>query len=197
MLHQADGAWSVRTIPRSREVGQSYMTSVWTTLLACFAALMLVWQEAPELVGQNCPTPLSHSATFKSTASMPSMVTMKLHAGVGEWTWYLHSCVRCLLVLEVRHDVSACATACRPSDMYGTTFLQVYRPQVNHCVCGEHCQGQQAVYVRHCVVQDRPCGCCLRAMARAAGQVPWQSIRRPHHVVMTSLLWASRYTQGA
>ena len=48
---QAHNEWTVRSIPRSREVGQSYVTSVYTTLVACFAAMQVVWQEKPQLVG--------------------------------------------------------------------------------------------------------------------------------------------------
>lgn len=47
--------WSVRSLPRSREVGQSYLSSVWTTVKASWAALGVVWQEAPELVLANGP----------------------------------------------------------------------------------------------------------------------------------------------
>ena len=38
------------TIPRSREVGQSYLTSIWTTLISVWAALAIVYMEAPQLV---------------------------------------------------------------------------------------------------------------------------------------------------
>lgn len=47
--------WSVRNLPRSREVGQSYLTSVWTTMKASYAAVGVVWQEAPGLVLVNGP----------------------------------------------------------------------------------------------------------------------------------------------
>ena len=46
--------WSVRSLPRSREVGQSYLTSMWTTLKATCAALSIVWQESPQLVRICC-----------------------------------------------------------------------------------------------------------------------------------------------
>uniref|UniRef100_A0A7S0RKA0 UDP-N-acetylglucosamine transferase subunit ALG14 n=1 Tax=Chlamydomonas leiostraca TaxID=1034604 RepID=A0A7S0RKA0_9CHLO len=42
-------------IPRSREVGQSYITSVFTTLRACLYAGMLVWKEAPDVIIANGP----------------------------------------------------------------------------------------------------------------------------------------------
>ena len=47
--HRAQ-AWTVRTLPRSREVDQSYLTSIWSTLKATYAAVSIVWEEAPELV---------------------------------------------------------------------------------------------------------------------------------------------------
>lgn len=43
-------AAKVARIPRSREVGQSYLTSIWTTLVAIWAALAMVWREKPQLV---------------------------------------------------------------------------------------------------------------------------------------------------
>lgn len=39
-----------RSIPRSREVGQSYLTSIWTTLVALGAAVALVFRIRPDLV---------------------------------------------------------------------------------------------------------------------------------------------------
>ncbi|GAQ79489.1 beta-1,4-N-acetylglucosaminyltransferase [Klebsormidium nitens] len=44
-----------RSIPRSREVGQSYLTSVWTTLVALWAAVALVFRIRPELILCNGP----------------------------------------------------------------------------------------------------------------------------------------------
>ena len=41
---------TVHTIPRSREVGQSYLTSIWTTLVAIFAAFRIVLVSKPDLV---------------------------------------------------------------------------------------------------------------------------------------------------
>ena len=45
----------VLTIPRSREVGQSYLTSVWTTLVALAASARLVWAAKPDLLLVNGP----------------------------------------------------------------------------------------------------------------------------------------------
>ncbi|MEW5307780.1 MAG: hypothetical protein WDW36_010156 [Sanguina aurantia] len=56
--HQAANShqhFHVRSIPRSREVGQSYLTSVLTTLRSLVFAASLVWQERPELVLVNGP----------------------------------------------------------------------------------------------------------------------------------------------
>jgi len=49
------GEYSVRAIPRSREVGQSYFTSIWTTLFALWYAFKIVWQARPELILVNGP----------------------------------------------------------------------------------------------------------------------------------------------
>jgi beta-1,4-N-acetylglucosaminyltransferase len=38
------GRFMVERLPRSREVGQSYVSSVWTTLVASIASLELLWR---------------------------------------------------------------------------------------------------------------------------------------------------------
>lgn len=43
------------SIPRSREVGQSYVGSVWTTLVAFAAAMRIVWQQRPQVLLCNGP----------------------------------------------------------------------------------------------------------------------------------------------
>jgi beta-1,4-N-acetylglucosaminyltransferase len=47
-------AYLVRT-PRSREVKQSYVSSVWTTLVALAAACAIAWREQPQLLLVNGP----------------------------------------------------------------------------------------------------------------------------------------------
>ena len=42
-------------IPRSREVGQSYITSVFTTLYALIACVKFMWQQRPQLILCNGP----------------------------------------------------------------------------------------------------------------------------------------------
>ncbi|KAK9842303.1 hypothetical protein WJX81_005535 [Elliptochloris bilobata] len=51
----AEGQACVCKIPRSREVGQSYVSSVWTTLVALCAAFSVVFSQRPELVLVNGP----------------------------------------------------------------------------------------------------------------------------------------------
>jgi beta-1,4-N-acetylglucosaminyltransferase len=46
---------TVAVLPRAREVGQAYMSSVWTTLVALAAAVALVWRAAPDLLLVNGP----------------------------------------------------------------------------------------------------------------------------------------------
>ncbi|KAK9865197.1 hypothetical protein WJX84_009341 [Apatococcus fuscideae] len=52
---RSKASFEFKTIPRSREVGQSYFTSVWTTLVAILAAMAAVFQFNPELVLVNGP----------------------------------------------------------------------------------------------------------------------------------------------
>ena len=48
-LQTGSGA-QVYRIPRSREVGQSYVTSVWTTIVALCAAFQIVLDASPDIV---------------------------------------------------------------------------------------------------------------------------------------------------
>lgn len=43
------------SIPRAREVGQSYLSSAWTTLRALWSALLLVYQRQPDVILCNGP----------------------------------------------------------------------------------------------------------------------------------------------
>lgn len=45
----------VVSVPRSREVGQSYLSSVWTTLVALVCAFVALWRDTPSLVICNGP----------------------------------------------------------------------------------------------------------------------------------------------
>ncbi|KAK9907372.1 hypothetical protein WJX75_002431 [Coccomyxa subellipsoidea] len=47
--------FKVCMIPRSREVGQSYLTSIWTTLVALWVAFSIVYRESPQLLLVNGP----------------------------------------------------------------------------------------------------------------------------------------------
>ncbi|CAM9723641.1 unnamed protein product [Chrysoparadoxa australica] len=50
-----DREFTVKVIPRSREVGQSWSSTVWTTLVALFSSARLVFQERPDLLLVNGP----------------------------------------------------------------------------------------------------------------------------------------------
>jgi len=39
-----EGQFRIEKIPRSREVGQNYLTSVWTTLVAAVVSLRILWE---------------------------------------------------------------------------------------------------------------------------------------------------------
>ncbi|EDV26698.1 uncharacterized protein TRIADDRAFT_22933, partial [Trichoplax adhaerens] len=42
-------------IPRSREVRQSWLTTIWTTLYACIFSIPLVWKHRPDVIISNGP----------------------------------------------------------------------------------------------------------------------------------------------
>lgn len=50
----SDSPFSVLNIPRARQVGQSYFTSIFTTLNALKKCISLVWNENPDLVRFYC-----------------------------------------------------------------------------------------------------------------------------------------------
>lgn len=47
--------YSLVAIKRSREVSQSYITSIWTTILATFNCIPLLWYEKPDIILCNGP----------------------------------------------------------------------------------------------------------------------------------------------
>lgn len=54
-LESGNKDYTILEIYRSREVRQSYFTSIWTTVLATLNCLPIVWREDPELVLCNGP----------------------------------------------------------------------------------------------------------------------------------------------
>ncbi len=48
--NQNESNYVTYTIPRSREVGQSWISTIWTTLNALRASFVLIWQVKPDLV---------------------------------------------------------------------------------------------------------------------------------------------------
>lgn len=51
----ANPAYKIRKIYRSREVGQSYITSIFTTLKSLKQAFRIIWQERPDVLLTNGP----------------------------------------------------------------------------------------------------------------------------------------------
>ncbi|XP_014609496.1 PREDICTED: UDP-N-acetylglucosamine transferase subunit ALG14 homolog [Polistes canadensis] len=54
-IEEMKNDYKIVRITRSREVGQSYISSVWTTLMATLEATSLLWSEKPELLLCNGP----------------------------------------------------------------------------------------------------------------------------------------------
>uniref|UniRef100_A0A1I7XKZ6 UDP-N-acetylglucosamine transferase subunit ALG14 n=1 Tax=Heterorhabditis bacteriophora TaxID=37862 RepID=A0A1I7XKZ6_HETBA len=52
---RATGTYTIATIPRSREVHQSYVSSIITTLYSFYYAVKIVWKTKPDLVLVNGP----------------------------------------------------------------------------------------------------------------------------------------------
>ena len=95
-------AAKVARIPRSREVGQSYLTSIWTTLVAIWAALAMVWREKPQLVRA-----VLHSR-LQAPADPPGCFTgMPMHAGAGQWSGDLYTNMCGSISLQVRSQLCA------------------------------------------------------------------------------------------
>ena len=57
-----------RAIPRSREVGQSYVTSVFTTLYSFLSSFVIVAQERPDVV--SCCGPFKYKCEDKDKMSI-------------------------------------------------------------------------------------------------------------------------------
>ena len=75
-----NGSARVRTIPRSREVGQSYLTSVWTTLVALWMAFVVVYQEQPRLVRASTRQRVKHASVPAPTrVSGPGLMRKYLY----------------------------------------------------------------------------------------------------------------------
>ncbi|XP_015178041.1 PREDICTED: UDP-N-acetylglucosamine transferase subunit ALG14 [Polistes dominula] len=55
VIEENQNDYKIIRITRSREVGQSYISSVWTTLMATLEATSILWSEKPELLLCNGP----------------------------------------------------------------------------------------------------------------------------------------------
>eukprot|EP01097_Dermamoeba_algensis_P006516 TRINITY_DN4080_c0_g1_i1.p1 TRINITY_DN4080_c0_g1~~TRINITY_DN4080_c0_g1_i1.p1 ORF type:complete len:156 (-),score=11.96 TRINITY_DN4080_c0_g1_i1:41-508(-) len=54
-LVESDDEKEIIEIPRSRHVGQSYFTSIFTTLYSIFAAILIVFKQKPDIIFCNGP----------------------------------------------------------------------------------------------------------------------------------------------
>ncbi|EFA81358.1 putative glycosyltransferase [Heterostelium album PN500] len=60
---------TVKTIPRSRNVGQSYIHSIWTTFISLLYCLILVFKEKPDVILCNGPVVNMNNNNDSSTSS--------------------------------------------------------------------------------------------------------------------------------
>lgn len=77
VLQETPSDVSVEVVPRSREVGQSYVTSVFTTLYALLFAARMVLRHRPQLV-RICSSSLSSGSFGGSSCSSSTRVAAKL-----------------------------------------------------------------------------------------------------------------------
>ena len=159
-----DDETSVCIIPRSREVGQSYLTSIWTTLVALWVAFSIVYREAPQLVRlqrlyQNEVWHMRHSRAADSmlSCSCADLQPVLLRAGPGEWTWHMHPYLRCSSITLVSFLLYAQLPPVGPPHAHAIMMLTsklifCMRAQVDwqthaHCVHREYCKSFLAVTV--------------------------------------------------
>jgi len=58
-------SFAIHYIPRSREVGESILSSTWSSLKALYSSIALVWKVRPDLVGDECsPIPIIYGKGF-------------------------------------------------------------------------------------------------------------------------------------
>lgn len=61
--------WQLHRVPRAREVGQSFVTAIWTTIKALVVSMGVVWTVRPDLVSQ-----IGHPGTGSSTAPFVQII---------------------------------------------------------------------------------------------------------------------------
>lgn len=111
-LPEALRKYEVHYVPRSREVGQSYITSVWTTLYSIFYSLALVWKISPKLVIANGPgtcLPICFSAYLLRVCHNVS--SLSYSAGSRPLWWMLHRFIRelCMRYPPIAYYKYACS----------------------------------------------------------------------------------------
>jgi hypothetical protein len=108
-LQDTPAAVSVEVIPRSREVGQSYITSVFTTLYSLLFAAGMVLRHRPQLVSAG-----HQPADFNLAMCLKRLKLLQQVAapGMGQTgSWQAELCSQCSLELQPRrHVCSFCHT---------------------------------------------------------------------------------------
>ncbi|KAM0729330.1 UDP-N-acetylglucosamine transferase subunit ALG14 [Formica fusca] len=69
-LEDGNEDYKIIEIYRSREVRQSYFTSIWTTVLATLNCLPILWRENPELILCNGPESFCRVKSFSLTGKI-------------------------------------------------------------------------------------------------------------------------------
>lgn len=99
VYHEQNESWQpgkVETIPRSREVGQSYLTSVATTLVACFFCFYTVWKHKPTVVCRAIRFDII--ILYVSTSCcLQLLYTCDVEPAPLQWTWDMRTDRRCFV----------------------------------------------------------------------------------------------------
>ena len=115
-----DASAHVHTIPRSREVGQSYLTSVMTTLIAMLASAQLVYRLRPDLVRIS-----TSCATAQLSLVMQSVLSEQLH---------VQPKTDCLVPQVLVNGPGTCIPLC------AAAFIWRFAQQQARCnACGSYC----------------------------------------------------------
>ena len=183
-LRAAPAAAVVDVIPRSREVGQSYLTSVLTTLRALAAAFGVVWRRRPELV--SCQNHNRYPTTVTLSISPPARRSCDgaLQCWCSFWSMgrghaYPFVPLRCCSG-EHCSSRSGCVVDVSPHSHGLISILLSLRSceQVHQhhyhtdCVCREHCASRLTQPIG---AHPLPLSCHKRpvcAMASAAKTIP-------------------------
>ena len=162
------------TIPRSREVGQSYITSIWTTLVAMSAAVWIVVKAAPDLVclcqplmPSSCPP--AHCLWWA--------VDLKGHSsGAREWARNLHTDLPCCSNFQVYASLTSCISDGIQSDQMGLSEQAVPSLARTDHLCGEYCSRHITLIIGKIAISPEIGRPFLCAMARIATRMQESSL---------------------